>query len=455
MDDANKSQARFKLGRQSSKAPERCHSGDDIGSEGVESSVRLMYLANDGDLDGINELLDSGSDVNFRDIDGRTALHVAACQGLADIVELLIRRGAEVDSKDRWGSTPLADALYYKNHDVVKLLEKHGAKLPMAPMHVQNVREVPEYEIIPSELDFANSVRITKGTFRDALWRGTHVAVKTLGEEVLADDNKVKAFHDELTLLQKVRHPNVVQFLGAVTQSTPMMIVTEYLPRGDLRASLKRRGALKPITAVKFALDIARGMNYLHEHKPEAIVHRDLEPSNILRDDSGHLKVADFGVSKLLEVAKTVKEDNPVDSDTSWRYVAPEVYKNEEYDTKVDVFSFGLILQEMIEGCPPLHPMPEKEVPKAYVANQRPQFKASSRVYVHGLKELIEECWDKEPHRRPTFGQIIVRLESIHSRLASERRWEDCGYTCFPKLRALFRRNQTNPGSRSSRLIDD
>ncbi|PNX89476.1 putative serine threonine-protein kinase DRKD-like protein, partial [Trifolium pratense] len=87
-----------------------------------------------------------------------------------------------------------------------------------------------------------------------------------------------------------------------------------------------------------------RGVGYLHENKPSPIIHRDLEPSNILRDDSGHLKVADFGVSKLL----AVKEDKPLTcQDTSCRYVAPEVFKQEEYDTKVDVFSFALILQEV------------------------------------------------------------------------------------------------------------
>ncbi|MBA0781289.1 hypothetical protein Gotri_002227 [Gossypium trilobum] len=396
-----------------------------------------MYMANEGDLEGIKELLDSGTNVNFKDIDGRTALHVAACQGLTDVVRLLLDRGAEVDSKDRWGSTPLADAVYYKNQDVIKLLEKHGAKPPIAPMHVQNSREVPEYEIDPSELDFSNSVNITKGTFRVASWRGIKVAVKTLGEEVFTDEEKVwvclklfvifvyvcmfkcwssisnffvsnlicdfisfvfgvlmscwnfrKAFRDELALLQKIRHPNVVQFLGAVTQSSPMIIVTEYLPKGDLRAYLKLKGTLKLKLAVKFALDIARGMNYLHEHKPEAIIHRDLEPSNILRDDSGHLKVADFGVSKLLKVANRVKEDKPVTSqETSWRYVAPEVYRNEEYDTKVDVFSFALILQEMIEGFPPFHAKQEYEVPKAYVANERPPFRAPAKCYAYGLRE--------------------------------------------------------------------
>lgn len=101
---------RFTLGKQSSMAPDRL--GDELErefsvEEGIEidSRVKLMYLANEGDLEGIEEMLDSGVDVNFKDIDDRTALHIAACQGLTDVVALLLKRGAQVDSKDRWGST--------------------------------------------------------------------------------------------------------------------------------------------------------------------------------------------------------------------------------------------------------------------------------------------------------------------------------------------------------------
>ncbi|RXH67679.1 hypothetical protein DVH24_027826 [Malus domestica] len=451
---------RFTLLKQSSLAPDR---DDSVTPEPVDPRVRLMYMANEGDLDAIRELIDSGTNVNFTDIDGRTALHVAACQGQTDVVQLLLQRGAEVDPRDCWGSTvsnftanfvtflhsvvtltdlfveqPLADAIYYKNDDVIKLLEDYGAKPPMAPMHVQNSREVPEYEINPNELDFSNSVEITKGTYRIASWRGIQVAVKTLGEKVFADEDKVNAFRDELSLLQKIRHPNVVQFLGAVTQSSPMMIVIEYLSKGDFRAYLKRKGALKPPSALKFSLDIARGMNYLHEHKPEAIIHRDLEPSNILRDDSGHLKVADFGVSKLLKVANTVKEDRPVTSQDTWRYVAPEVYRNEEYDTKVDVFSFALILQEMIEGCIPFSTKPETEVPKAYVANERPPFRAPPKHYAHGLKELIEECWSEDPFKRPSFKQIIKRLDDINNQFAQKRCWKVTPLTCLQNLESIF-----------------
>lgn len=443
---------RFTLGKQSSLAPDQRdgyavvdNDQDDV--DGIDRKVRLMYLANEGDLDGIREILDQGVDVNFRDIDDRTALHVAACQGLTDVVSLLLDRGAAVDSKDRWGSTPLADAIYYKYHDVIKLLEERGAKPLMAPMHVKNAREVPEYEIDSKELDFTNSVDITKGTFRIASWRGIQVAVKKLGDEVLIDEDKVRAFRDELALFQKLRHPNIVQFLGAVTQSSPMMIVTEYLPKGDLRECLNRKGAFKPSKAVKCALDIARGMNYLHENKP-AIIHCDLEPSNILRDDSGHLKVADFGVSKLLKVASRTEEDRPLTcQDTSCRYVAPEVFGNGEYDTKVDVFSFALILQEMIEGCPPFEAKKEDEVLKSYTAKERPPFKSPAKHYPHGLRQLIEECWSEKPSKRPTFKHIIMKLESINNSLDHKRRWKLRPLQCFPKMEAMWKKDQSNEGS--------
>ncbi|KAL1189786.1 Integrin-linked protein kinase 1 [Cardamine amara subsp. amara] len=460
-----KSPARFTLGRQSSLAPDSKSpietltedKDDELAATAaagiVDPTIRLMYLANEGDIDGIKKMLDSGTNVDYRDIDGRTALHIAACQGRTDVVELLLNRGAKLDSTDRWGSTPLADAVYYKNHEVIKLLEKHGAKPPIAPMHVLTDKEVPEYEIHPTELDFSNSVKISKGTFRKASWRGIDVAVKTFGEEMFANEDKVNSFRDELALLQKIRHPNVVQFLGAVTQSTPMMIVTEFLPKGDLRQYLDSKGPLMPAQAVKLALEIARGMNYLHEHKPEAIIHCDLEPPNILLDDSGHLKVADFGVSKLLVVKKTAKTDRPTTSlDSSWRYMAPEVYRNEEYDTKVDVFSFALILQEMIEGNVPFHLTEESEVPKAYTKDERPPFNATTKSYPFRLRELIQLCWDKEPSKRPSFREIITALEVINKRIGSKMSWKVVIGRCIPRFRFFTKRDNVNPSSnRSSR----
>ena len=111
MESKTTAAVRFKLRKQSSLAPE-----NGVGDDGelveeeeeereIDPRVRILYLANEGDVEGIKELLDSGIDVNFRDIDDRTALHVAACHGSSDVAELLLKKGAEVDPKDRWGST--------------------------------------------------------------------------------------------------------------------------------------------------------------------------------------------------------------------------------------------------------------------------------------------------------------------------------------------------------------
>ena len=115
--------ARSKMMRQSSLAPEGEENATATSTDGAEaeeaidSRVGLMYLANEGDLEGIKELLNSGTDVNFQDIDKRTALHLAACQGSTDVVQLLLDHNAVVDAKDRWGSTVICCLLIFFFND--------------------------------------------------------------------------------------------------------------------------------------------------------------------------------------------------------------------------------------------------------------------------------------------------------------------------------------------------
>lgn len=144
----SKLQRRLTIGRLSSGAAESdvALASDEAGSavEAMDSGVRLMYLANEGDLEGIQELLDSGTAVNFRDIDGRSALHVAACQGRTDVVDLLLRRGAEVDVEDRWGSTVcdkfIAIAVYFMVN-VVCLLAILTFQFPLVCFHISSRRK--------------------------------------------------------------------------------------------------------------------------------------------------------------------------------------------------------------------------------------------------------------------------------------------------------------------------
>jgi serine/threonine protein kinase len=145
------------------------------------------------------------------------------------------------------------------------------------------------------------------GTVYHALWYGSDVAVKVFSKYEYSED-MILTFRQEVALMKKLRHPNVILFMGAVASLQRLCIVTEFLPRGSLfRLLQKNAGKLDPRRRVHMAIDIARGMNYLHNSSPP-IVHRDLKSSNLLVDKNWTVKVADFGLSRLkLETFLTTK----------------------------------------------------------------------------------------------------------------------------------------------------
>ncbi|CAI5496722.1 unnamed protein product [Closterium sp. Naga37s-1] len=286
--------------------------------------------------------------------------------------------------------------------EIIQVLLKHGG--------IEGGAEADDWEIDPSELDFSKSKLIGKGAFgeiRRVMWRGTPVAAKTILPGLSDDVQITREFRDEMFLLPKLRHPNIVQFLGCVTRRPPLCLVTEFLPGGDLHDVLKAKGALPPRIAVGYGLDIARGMNYLHNHKPESIIHRDLKPRNLIRDEGDHLKVADFGLSKLVKVNALHEMYKMTGETGSYRYMAPEVFKHQAYDRTVDVYSFSVIFYEMFEGLPPFAKTmtPEGVAWKVAMEGVRPPFK--SKAYPEGVKDLISRCWAADPMSRPPFMEVI------------------------------------------------
>lgn len=431
--DPHRNNLRFSFGRQSSLDPIRRRSAEEpltVVPENLDATMQLLFMACQGDVKGVQDLLDGGTDVNSIDLDGRTALHIAACEGHVEVVKMLLSRKANIDARDRWGSTAAADAKYYGNMDVYNILKARGAKAPKTrrtPMAVANPKEVPEYELNPLELQVRRADGIAKGVYQVAKWNGTKVAVKILDKESHSDPESINAFKYELTLLEKVRHPNIIQFVGAVTQNTPMMIVVEFHAKGDLGCYLQKKGRLSPSKSLRFALDIARGMNYLHECKPDPIVHCDLKPKNILLDSGGLLKVAGFGLARLSKIsAEKFKLAEPgACTRHSSLYTAPELYKDEIFDKSVDTFSFAIILYEMIEGIHPFHPKPAEEAIKLMcLEGKRPPAK-KLKNYPSDLKELIEECWSEDPAARPSFAEIILRLDRIVAHGTKQGWWKD------------------------------
>ncbi|XP_044481427.1 integrin-linked protein kinase 1-like [Mangifera indica] len=389
----------------------------------VSRTSLILWHAHQNDCTAVRKLLEEDpSLVQARDYDNRTPLHVASLHGWIDVAKTLIEFGADVNAQDRWKNTPLADAEGAKKYNMVELLKSHGGlSFGQTGSHFEPKPVPPplpnkcDWEIDPSELDFSNLAIIGKGSFGEILkatWRGTPVAIKRILPSLSDDRLVVQDFKHEVNLLVKLRHPNVVQFLGAVTNKKPLMLITEYLRGGDLHRYLKEKGALNPATAVNFALDIAKGMAYLHS-EPNVIIHRDLKPRNVLlvNTSADHLKVGDFGLSKLIKVQNTHDVYKMTGETGSYRYMAPEVFKHRKYDKKVDVFSFGMILYEMLEGEPPFSHMEPYEAAKYVAEGHRPSCRAKG--YIPELRELTERCWDADMNKRPSFLEILKKLEKI------------------------------------------
>jgi len=306
-----------------------------------------------------------------------------------------------------------------------------------------------QWEIDRSALEIYEHGCLGRGSFGEVhrgSWRGTEVAVKRLRED-MANERELLEFRRELAIVNHLAHPNIVQFLGAVTNSMPLCIVTEFMPGGNLADLLTARGEDKPFPlgkALTWAMDCTKGMRYLHERRPTMIIHRDLKPENLLIDAAGRIKITDFGLSKsamqLRGERSAGSEQQTVSRTTcgTWLYTAPEVFKKEPYTAKVDQFAFAMILFELQQGTPPFRSIPAEDATVQLALGQRPQFKRES---VPELQELIERCWHQDPGVRPSFSEIQRTLETVLSRLLPSDFEEKA-----PLPRSSMRNSQTSAG---------
>ncbi|KAJ8545701.1 hypothetical protein K7X08_018284 [Anisodus acutangulus] len=261
-----------------------------------------------------------------------------------------------------------------------------------------------DWEIDIRLLKFEN--KVASGSFGD-LYKGTYcsqeVAIKVLKPEHLNMD-MVKEFTQEVFIMRKIRHKNVVQFIGACTRPPNLCIVTEFMSRGSIYTFLhKQRGAFKLPTLLKVAIDVSKGMSYLHQNK---IIHRDLKTANLLMDEHGVVKVGDFGVARVQAQTGVMTAETG-----TYRWMAPEVIEHKPYDHKADVFSFGIVVWELLTG----------EIPYAYLT----PLQAAIGVVQQGLRptipksthpklvELLEKCWQQDPTQRPDFSELLDILQQL------------------------------------------
>ncbi|GAQ78444.1 Protein kinase superfamily protein [Klebsormidium nitens] len=249
------------------------------------------------------------------------------------------------------------------------------------------------------------------GAVYHGMWQGSDVAVKVFTAEDV-NPALIQEFRKEVGIMLRARHPNVVLFMGAVTTPPNFAIITEVLPRGSLFRLLHtntpqtKREPVSESRRMRMALDVAKGMNYLHSCSPP-IVHRDLKSPNILVDRDWTAKVGDFGMSRL----KHATYISSMTGAGTPEWMAPEVLRSEPSDEKCDVYSFGVILWELTTMQRPWGGMKTGQIIGA-VGFQDQRLPIPDTVDPT-IASLIRNCWKRDPRGRPAFQDVVVVLKDF------------------------------------------
>ncbi|GMP95064.1 hypothetical protein CsSME_00044263 [Camellia sinensis var. sinensis] len=288
----------------------------------------------------------------------------------------------------------------------VRLIETNSG-LPVAcSAHNERINpalgNVSDWEIPWEGLQIGERIGIgSYGEVYRAEWNGTKFMDQDISGDALAQ------FKYEVEIMLRLRHPNVVLFMAAVTHPPNLSILTEYLPRGSLYKLLHRsNNQLDEKKRMRMAVDVAKGMNYLHTSHP-TIVHRDLKTPNLLVDKNWLVKVCDFGLSRVKH--HTFLSSNSTAGTPEW--MAPEVLRNEPSNEKSDVYSFGVILWELATLQVPWTGMNSMQVVGA-VGFQGRHLDITEEIDPTAA-QIIIDCWHPNPQLRPSFGQLITRLRCL------------------------------------------
>ncbi|KAF3953547.1 hypothetical protein CMV_021023 [Castanea mollissima] len=277
---------------------------------------------------------------------------------------------------------------------------------------------------------------VYKGEYHD----GTKVAVKRM-ESAAMGSKGINEFQAEISVLNKVRHRHLVSLLGCCINEKERLLVYEYMPQGSLTQHLFDLGenGCSPLTwkqRIQIAMDVARGMEYLHSFAPQIFIHRDLKPSNILLGSDMRAKVADFG---LVKIAPDGKNSVWTRLAGTFGYLAPEYggHLDEFFSlsiatgrvtTKADVYAFGVVLMQLITGRKAVDDTLPDENPHLVtwfckILNNKEHFPMAidqtinpdeeTMESIYRVAELAGHCTTHKPYQRPNMEHVVNILSPL------------------------------------------
>lgn len=293
------------------------------------------------------------------------------------------------------------------------------AKLDKPDTNDLSYKTKDHWEIERTSLSFGKKLGSGQfGQVFEGLWNGTTpVAIKTLKEGSMDP----KDFLAEAQVMKELRHSNLIKLYAVCTQEEPILIVTELMQNGCLLDYLqtKQGKALSIKMLVNMAEQIAKGMAYLESMK---YVHRDLAARNILVGERNAVKIADFGLARLI---KENEYEARMGARFPIKWTAPEAATFNKFTTKSDVWSFGILLTELVTyGRVPYPGMTNSEVLQQVEKGMRMTHESMPGC-PKPLYDIMMECWHKDPQKRLTFEALQWKLDELFDTDSSE--YKDAG----------------------------
>ena len=314
----------------------------------------------------------------------------------------------------------------HENPDTLKFCGECGIRLPsLEDVEVTDTMEAPKEELTTGST-FAGRYQIIEELGKGGIGKVYRVLDKKLKEEIalklikpeIAKDKKtLERFHNELKLARKISQRNVGRMYELMEENGVHFITMEYVPGEDLRSLIRRIGQLTIGKSISIAKQVCEGLAEAHRL---GVVHRDLKSNNIMIDKEGNVRIMDFGIARSLESKGITGVGVMIGTP---EYMSPEQAEAKDVDRRSDIYSFGVILYEMLTGKVPF----EGDTPLSIAIKQKTESPRDPSLYnaqiPDGLRRVILYCLEKDKEKRyQNTGELLTDLNKVQKGLTTAER---------------------------------